>query len=291
VQPITFSGEAEVSRTSTFTSSIALAPFDATRTRKYQEAWAKRLSVPLETTNSIGMTFVLVPPGEFLMGSPDSDKSASGDEKPQHRVRITKSFCFGVCEVTQAQYQKVMNANPSRFKDSGPDAPVEGVLWRQASAFCERLSRRPGERNDDGVYRLPTEAEWKYAARAGTVTPWFFGNEGGSLTDYAWWSGNSARKTHEVRKRKQNAFGLYDVYGNVCEWCSDLYSRDFYRQLMELDPVGPDRGVAGVARGGSWINQNPAAFRSACRHILPDRSVVGFRVVRTIRQLDDKTPP
>jgi len=257
-------------------------------------------SHPKEITNSLGMKLVLIPPGEFVMGSPDSDPNAQSDEKPQHRVRITKPFYLGVTEVTQEQYERVMGQNPSSFsaagsggeKDSGLRVfpaemvsrfPVEMISWKNAMEFCRRLSQLPEEKTAGAVYRLPTEAEWEYACRAGTTTLWSFGNDKSRLEDYAWYLDNSLSSPHPAGQKKPNAWGLYDMHGNVFEWCADCYAADYYRTSPPTDPKGPDSGEFRVIRGGASLLS--ARFsRSAIRlkyspgTRLPD---LGFRVVRT----------
>jgi eukaryotic-like serine/threonine-protein kinase len=178
-----------------------VAPFDAAAAKAHQEAWAKHLGVPVEVTNSIGMKLKLIPPGGFTMGSPDSDSDAFDYEKPQHTVRITKPSYLGVTEVTQEQFERVMGSNPSNFK--GAQLPVEQVSWEDAVEFCRKLSALPAERSAGRVYRLPTEAEWEYACRAGSRTKWSFGDSESSLGDYAWYTSNSAaRRSRWVRKSR-----------------------------------------------------------------------------------------
>jgi len=227
-----------------------------------QKECSQRLGLSVEITNSIGIKLKLIPPGEFLMGS-----QAFG---PQHKVRITKPFYLGVYEVTQQQYEKVMGATPSYFSTGGGGAdrvsgkdtsgnPVEAVSWRDTVEFCKRLSAREGK-----TYRLPTEAEWEYACRAGTTTRWSFGDDPASLGEYAWHRGNSDKKTHPVGKKKPNVWGLYDMHGNVSEWCADRYDRNYYAVSPTEDPLGPERSLNGVFRGGGWSGF-PWYCRSACR--------------------------
>jgi formylglycine-generating enzyme required for sulfatase activity len=232
---------------------------------------------PQEIVNSIGMRLKLIPTGEFLMGSPNSDKDAYDDEKPQHRVRITRPFYLGIYPVTQREYMEAMKTNPSHFKDRERH-PVENVFWLNAAAFCNALSQKEGLKPfyaiwEDAVeirdwngpgYRLPTEAEWEYACRAGSETRFGFGDDEKGLGEYAWYSANSDRQTHPVGQKKPNAFGLYDVHGNVWEWCWDGYAADYYKSSPVDDPRGPVGASYRVIRGGSW-GYNPRLCRSAVR--------------------------
>jgi formylglycine-generating enzyme required for sulfatase activity len=223
----------------------------------------------LETiTNSIGMKLVLIPKGTFMMGSPERE------DEPQHQVTISKDYYLGVTEVTQGQYEKVIGENPSRFQKSsrfqefrvrGSDTsmyPVEKVWWGDAVEFCKKLSDLPEEKKAGRVYRLPTEAEWEYACRAGSKSAYSFGESSKSLGDYAWFEGNSNGQTHPVGEKKANAWGLYDMHGNVWEWCSDEYGD--YPEGAVSDPVGPREGSFRVYRGGCW-GIGAAYCRSAVR--------------------------
>ena len=233
------------------------------------------LDPPKPWKNSIGMEFVFIPPGEFMMGSPAGETGRGEDEGPQHRVKITKGFYMGVTEVTQAQWQKVMGNNPSSFK--GDNLPVEGICPYDRE-FCRRLSYK-----ENKSYRLPTEAQWEYACRAGS-TGSYAGN--GKLDEMGWYRENSQGTTHPVGTKKPNAWGLYDMHGNVWEVCEDWYGKDYYdgRPAPDIDPKGPVQGDAGavVWRGGSWTH-DPGACRSAYRgnmYYLGDfyRISIGFRV-------------
>jgi formylglycine-generating enzyme required for sulfatase activity len=224
----------------------AIAPFDADQAKQHQQSWAEYLGVPVEITNSIGMKLKLIPAGKFMMGSPESDDTAFADREPQHRVRITKPFYLGVYEVTQEQYEKKMGKNPSRsFK--GASDPVEMVSWDDAVEFCTKLSAKEGK-----TYRLPTEAEWEYACRAGTTTVYSFGDDESQLGEYAWYGANSRQETHPVGEKKPNAWGLNDMHGNVSEWCADWYDGDYYKDASTDDPSGPVTGSYRVFRGGDW---------------------------------------
>jgi formylglycine-generating enzyme required for sulfatase activity len=191
-----------------------------------------------ESASAIGMDFKLIPAGTFIMGERD---------KP-HEVTLTQPFKMGVHEVTQAQYQQVMGNNPSEFK--GANNPVEMVSWEDAVKFCRKLSALPAEKAAGNVYRLPTEAEWEYACRAGTTTKYSFGDDESDLADYAWYGDNSGSKTHPAGVKQPNAWGLYDMHGNVWEWCQDWYGD--YSSGAVRDPTGPSSGSSRVIRGGSW---------------------------------------
>ena len=208
-----------------------------------------------EITNSIGMKLVLIPKGTFQMGSPESEEERLEDEV-QHEVTLTKDFYLAVTEVTQRQYEKVMGTNPSYFqkqfigKSDSSMHPVDQISWDNAVEFCKKLSDLPEEKRAGRVYRLPTEAEWEYACRAGSKTAYCFGDERDSLGDYAWFSENGGLQTHPVGEKKANAWGLYDMRGNVFEWCSDWYGE--YSKAASSDPMGPQRGSDRVLRGGSF---------------------------------------
>ncbi len=202
-------------------------------------------NVAQDFVSSMALEMVRLPGGEFLMGSEEYD-----DEKPIHRVKLSP-FHIGKYPVTQAQWKAQMSDNnPSRFK--GDDHPVENVSWEMAMEFCEKLSKATGK-----TYRLPTEAEWEYAARAESTGKYCFGNDEKLLSQYAWYHENSGGKTHPVGQLKPNAFGLFDMHGNVWEWCADWYSGSYYaeceRQGIVTDPQGPATGSLRVIRGGGWI--------------------------------------
>lgn len=220
--------------------------------------------------NSIGMELILIPAGKLSMGS----NNGSDDEKPLHEVKITKPFYLGATEVTQAQYQAAMGTNPSEFTGD-PNRPVEKVSWDEAVAFCKRLSEK-----EKVTYRLPTEAEWEYACRAGSESKYCFGDNEGQLGDYAWYDSNSGKRTQPVGQKKANAWGLFDMHGNVYEWCADRYGS--YASSAATDPTGAASGSYRVYRGGGWSN-SAGYLRSADRFWdTPSRrsSDLGFRVAR-----------
>jgi formylglycine-generating enzyme required for sulfatase activity len=231
----------------------------------------------MEVTNSIGMKLRLISAGEFMMGSPETE-SEREDNETQHRVSITKPFYLGVTEVTQEQYQTVMGKNPSQFK--GPQNPVEKVSWADAVEFCRKLSAMPAEKTAGHVYRLPTEAEWEYACRSGTTTAYGFGDDASRLGDYGWF-GNSDSSTHPVGEKKPNAWGLYDMHGNVWEWCQDWYSA--YPSGSAMDPTGATSGSNRVLRGGGWSTLARFCLSADRGGSTPENrdDYLGFRVLRS----------
>lgn len=235
---------------------------------QHQQRTAETLNMPVVVTNSIGMKLTLIPSGVFMMGSAEPAEELRKvfgtspewrlfqGERPQHKVRITKAFYLGIHEVTQRQYREVMGRDPSRFK--GDVRPVERVSWEDAALFCRRLSGMA----DCEHYRLPTEAEWEYACRAGTTTRYSCGNQ--LSPECAWFKKNSYSQTHPVGAKQPNAWGLYDMHGNVCEWCADWYDGNFYSRSPACDPKGPAAGSRRVMRGGCWL-MSGGRCRSATR--------------------------
>ena len=222
----------------------------------------KRLQGRVRYINSIGMHFSPIRAGEFVMGASDLPDAR------QHRVRLTQPFLLGVFSVTQAEYQRVMGENPSRFDDDAR-RPVEKVSWHDAQEFCRRMSEQ-----ERVTYRLPTEAEWEYACRAGSTGAWCFGDDESQVEEYAWYSENSGGDTHAVGQKKSNAWGLHDMHGNVWEWCSDWYSADYYANSPLEDPKGPERATFRVFLGGSW-----GLGARYCRAAFRFGLVPGFRFV------------
>ena len=312
--------------------SFAVAPFDAKKAREHQEAWARHLGVPVEIRNSIGMKFVLIPPGEFDMGSTPEDqakvieglkaiKSFSPTEEkewldrisaegPRHRVKITRPFYLGIYPVTQAEYERVMDINPSVYAGKPLDAsafspalrddekryrqtvsenlagkdtrdyPVDTVSWHDCVAFCARLSAMPEERRAEAAYRLPTEAQWEYACRAGTTTLWYNGDDPSRFTEIP---GSYRNTPNRVEQNLPNAWSLYDLCGRTEQWCADFYLKDYYARSPVADPLGPERGSR-VTRGGQ-PRVDPFRARSASRHNVQsiDRlPSFGFRLLREI---------
>ena len=257
--------------------------------RKFEPAAGATYTEP-----TTGMEFVYVPGGEFWMGCGERETECSDDEKPRHQARVS-GFWMGKYEVTQAQWEKVMGNNPSYFK--GADRPVEQVSWNDAQEFLKKLNATHpsplprGEQRETSLsggagggllFRLPSEAEWEYAVRAGTQTAYSFGDNPAQLGEYAWFDGNSGNETHPVGKKKPNAFGLYDMHGNVWEWVADTWHDNY-------DGAPTDGSIWGslgdektkVLRGGSWDGY-PNSCRSADRFRSgPDdwASLIGARVV------------
>ena len=225
--------------------------------------------------NSVGMVLVPIPIGEFQMGSPASDTLARPGEKPQKLVKIAKAFYLSAFEVTQQQFEKVMGTGPwqdKRYVQEGPDYPATYVSWNDAVEFCRKLSEKEGLE-----YRLPTEAEWEYACRAGTTTAYSFGDDASELGEYAWYKENAV-DVGQVGQKEPNPWGLYDMHGNVWKWCSD-WGGD-YPSGSTTDPTGAASGSSRVCRGGSWYLV-AGICRSAFRYgDLPSlrNYYLGFRV-------------
>ncbi|HET6422841.1 MAG TPA: formylglycine-generating enzyme family protein, partial [Planctomycetaceae bacterium] len=331
----------------------AIAPFDAAQAKKHQEEWAAYLKVPVEYTNSLGMKFRLIPPGEFLMGSTDGEiqsllkdverflpqsvaelpesvlnewQNQTRSERPQHRVILTQPIYVATYETTQAQYEKVVGTNPSYFSKTGPEQqyvervhgldtsghPVEGVTWVEAAEFCAKLNQyealklvdsRSGEtvtRLTGGGYRLPTEAEWEFACRAGTTTRFWIGETEEELARAAWFGKNSGNRTHNVGELMANPLGLFDVHGNAWEWVEDAWDATYFQKFTDepaVNPTGaPSTSPAKILRGG---DNYFASDRCRCSHrFAMDRTArygnQGFRValtVETVRKMTKREPP
>jgi formylglycine-generating enzyme required for sulfatase activity len=253
-------------------------------------------------TNSIGMKLALIPAGTFLMGSP-ADEAERDEVEIQHEVTISKPFYLGVYEVTQREFNQLMAATVKRGaifdtkRGGGPDFPMENITWGEAVAFCNTLSGLPEEKKAGRRYRLPTEAEWEYACRAGTTTPFasgkaFSSKEANCNGNYPYGGADKGpflSQTAKVGSYAPNAWGLYDMHGNVAEWCADFYDKDYYRKSPKADPRGPEKGVVStdyqdfyrVIRGGCWLDEARgcrSAYRFRAMPHDPYR-LIGFRVV------------
>jgi formylglycine-generating enzyme required for sulfatase activity len=268
---------------------------------------------PKTITNSLGMQLVLIPVGHFKMGSTDAEREVIlgiyGEtefpdwlkaEKPRHEVVITKAFYMGAHEVTQAQYQKIIGKNPSWFSHGAngdgavkgmttDEFPVDSVNWHDAVEFCQKLTVLEKNKGHERMYRLPTEAEWEYAGRAGTSSPFHYGaslssaqaNFDGNKPYGQARKGQFLERTCKVGSYKPNNFGLYDMHGNVWEWCYDWYDIRYYQKSVKKDPSGPTSGEYRVLRGGSCFSPGDCC-RSAYRvRFKPNHRsfYTGFRVV------------
>jgi formylglycine-generating enzyme required for sulfatase activity len=245
---------------------------------------------PLVTTKG-GDPMASLPAGWFHMGSDEGP----ADQSPAHDVWVD-TFLIDRCEVTQQQYAKAVPVSGSHFK--GPKRPVEMISWAEAAMYCNMRSQAEGLEpcydedttacnfEADG-YRLPTEAEWEYACRAGSRSDYSFGDDAKSLPEHAWYAGNAAKQTHPAGEKKPNAWGLFDMHGNVAEWCNDAYGENYYRHSPQRNPRGPEKGDNKVLRGGAWTS-GPESCRSAYRvgqepgfqDACFARDAIGFRCVR-----------
>lgn len=311
--------------------ATAVVPFDEAAAKRYQQAWADFLGLPVEKEIALPggkkLTLVLIPPGEFLMGSTEEEQTrflkhanAVQDEwiiqripreSPRHRVRITRPFWLSRHEVTRGQFRQFVETtghsteaergertgygivdnewvSDARFTWSADlgfpqtdEHPVVNVSWNDAQAFCQWLSQE----QDAAKFSLPTEAQWEYACRAGTTTPWHFGDEEAALGEYAWFREITANRSQPVGKLKPNAWGLYDMHGNVWEWCADWYAADYYANAPASDPTGPPTGTSRICRSSSWADY-ACGCRSAdrCTRHGPEFSIlnIGFRVAAAI---------
>jgi len=243
-----------------------------------QQKAASRLGKPVTWSNTVGMQFQLIPAGRFVMGCPSGDEDA-----PLHTVTISKPFYIGKHEVSRAQWEKVTGTQRSDFF-SGENMPINYITWYDVNAFFRKLKKT----EPDNAYRLPTEAEWEYAARAGVASDYPTGDEVSDLDAAGWYLANAQYTTHPVGQKPANAFGIHDMLGNVWEWCSDFYDADYYSQSPPVDPTGPAKSLYGyrVLRGGS-IYYKPRACRHGNRAYFQSSRTekhIGFRVVLPIAE-------
>ena len=224
------------------------------------------------------MKFMHIPKGEFTMGSPDDEEGRFDNEGPVHKLTIPKPFELGIYPVTQREWKAVMGSNPSGFK--GDDLPVENVSWDNVQEFLIRLNDKEGT----DKYRLPSEAEWEYACRAGTTTRYSFGDDESMLGEYAWYGDNSGGKTHPVGQKKPNPWGLYDMHGNVWEWVQDKYHSEYDGAPSDGSAWESGGGSEWVGRGSDWA-VNARDCRSAIRfydYPITRDSNLGFRLLRNL---------
>gem|GEM_PF-6233900 len=251
-----------------------------------QMADMQKLRLPLEAKSRItGMQFRLVPSGAYLAGK-NSKEPGEKDETPQHAVTISRAFYMANCEVTQSQWKHVTGNSKSSFSEEGSSCPAENVSWGDASWFCDRMSAVEGVQR--GCYRLPTEAEWERACRAGTKGRFYTGDKGADSGRAGWFVGNSGRQTHAVGQKQPNAYGLYDMHGNVWEWCSDSPVK--YADTAVTDPVGAPKSHLRVLRGGGWsdeFNTCRSANRASARKTDDGSYDIGLRVVREVPSVID----
>ncbi|MEW6239064.1 MAG: formylglycine-generating enzyme family protein [Candidatus Omnitrophota bacterium] len=255
-----------------FILSCAMTPEQSAKTKAATAEFT--VDLPNLPQGAVPLRLVRISPGSFLMGSPESEAGREANEGPQHRVMISKDFYLGAYEITQAQWKALMGNNPST--DAGRDFPVNKVSWDD----CQHFIRQLNSLKTGGCFRLPTEAEFEYAARAGTQTASYLGND---VSDedwekYAWFRNNSDGELHSVGQLKPNPLGLYDLFGNVWEWCQDWYGP--YSPDPQIDPIGMDWGEEKVMRGSSWMGR-PEYLRSADRGKFPpdsQRNTGGLRI-------------
>lgn len=229
-----------------------------------------RISIPVK--NGITIDMVKVDAGSFMMGATSEMQNPYGDETPVHQVILTNDYYMGKYEVTLALWQAVMGNNPSKFK--GDNLPVESVSWKDCQKFISKLNKKTGRK-----FRLPTEAEWEYAARGGKKSRGYQYSGSSNISDVAWYAGNSSNKTHPVGTKQANELGLYDLSGNVWEWCQDCHGS--YVSSSQTNPIGVESGTFRVRRGGSWLN-SAWGCRSSYRYCdAPDYrfNYIGLRLV------------
>jgi len=257
----------------------AFSPLTSEQAKHVQRTAAEALGLPVTAEIDLGkgvtLKMAFIPPGEFLMGSPDGEEGRCDTEGPQHSVEIRNGFYIGTYPATQRQWQGVTGSNPSEFR--GEENPVEQVSWHECQEFIQKLNLRC-----NAELRLPTEAEWEYACRAGTATRFYSGDSDSGLGEVAWYGANSGRKTHPAGQKRPNAWGVYDMHGNVWEWCQSLYKPYPYRadDGRETLTASGDR----MLRGGSWFFR-ASICRSACRISYDPVSrpgIFGFRPVAVL---------
>lgn len=251
---------------------------------KIAESNAERETITITLPGNVEMKFRLIPAGSFLMGSPESEQDRESGEGPQHKVTISRPFYMAIHEVTHEQWKAVTGEirNYAGFDGSNFDVPMMTTSWQECSDFIEKL-------NDLGIgkFRMPTEAEWEYAARAGSTSRFYWGDDPDymDIEDYAWFDENAEGEGHPVGEKEPNPWGLYDMAGNVWEWCQDWYSE--YGGEDQVDPVGPENGESKVFRGGEWFNP-PQNCRSAYRGKFPPGNWLYFGGLRLVMEVSEE---
>ncbi len=225
---------------------------------KNDEGIRKNERLTVDLAEGVTMTFVKIPAGTFIMGTPVTELERNLDEDPQHEVMISKPYYLGLYEVTQKQWTALIDNNPSQYP--GDNRPVEEVSWEDSQTFAQKMNEL-----GQGRFRLPTEAEWEHACRAGTTTAFYWGEDTdrSQIADYAWYEDNSGKQTHDVGLKKPNPWGLFDMSGNVYEWCRDWHEKP-YSTRYTTDPRGPKTGKKRIRRGGNWT-VNAGSCRSGNR--------------------------
>jgi formylglycine-generating enzyme len=269
--------------------TLLKAPFSEKEAIDKREEWARHLKSDSVVTNSLGQKLILIPPGVYTMGSPFARTEAAEVNRPYRVVTLTRPFLMGTTEVTQGQWKALMNTEPwagREYVKEGPDYAACYLSSDDCVAFITKLNAKEKTK----AYRLPTEAEWEYAARAGTTTLQYWGEDESKISDHAWWGGGnefsgnarSEQYAHEVGKKLPNPFGLFDIYGNVTEGCSDWFEPYDVSGKPLTDPMGPKNGDQKVSRGGDWIGSAKHSSASVRHWIEPDfRDLTGgFRIVR-----------
>jgi formylglycine-generating enzyme required for sulfatase activity len=248
-------------------------PAAADSSKSPNSATEKPKEIRFDLGGGVKIELVLIQPGSFMMGDEEGDE----EEKPVHKVTITKPFYIGKYEITQEQWQTLMGGNSSHFK--GAKNPVDRVSWEDCQAFIKKLNEKFAA--SGATFSLPTEAQWEYACRAGSSDRYGFGNDASRLAEHGWFGDNSNGKTHPAGEKKPNAWGLYDMQGNLWEWCADWYEGNYYKKSPVTDPTGPTAVTSRVLRGGSWADPAPYC-RASYRYCLPPWFRVhgyGFRVI------------
>jgi formylglycine-generating enzyme required for sulfatase activity len=230
------------------------------------------------TSSSTGMELILIPADEFEMGSLSEEKHRSDYECPMHRVIIKNPYYIGKYPVSQKQWKKIMGKNPSHFK--GEDRPVEMVSWNEVQKFVKKLNEKEGT----DKYRLPSEAEWEYACRAGSKTKYYFGNEWSKLNEYAWYAENSGSHTHPIGQKKPNSWGLYDMHGNVWEWVQDKWHENCLNSPADGSAWEDEGNSYRVSRGGSWFCDSDLCRSTSRFKRDPENHIsnLGFRILREL---------